>query len=138
MHATARDLEAIAYLIHHGGLHTGNQFADGISMALDVCAAAYAIAEGDIPDEFFTDETASIALIEASPRAMTAIKAISDALDSDPCETPDTDGLYQPDYIEHVSNWASTTPVGATKPPTVSEVIGRILRAANHAQTTAA
>ncbi|WP_330328259.1 hypothetical protein [Streptomyces pseudovenezuelae] len=136
MFDTGNDLQAIAYLLHHGGLHTGDQFADAFTMALDVCAAAYAVAEADIPDEFFTDEIASITLIESSPRTMAAIKAISDVLDSTVCETRQPDGTYVPDYIEHVSNWAAAaSPVDPKRPPTISEVIGRILRAANHAAT---
>ncbi|WP_446458703.1 hypothetical protein [Streptomyces rochei] len=119
------DLHGTAYLLHHGGLHTGTQFASPQG-PLDVCAAAYAITEGNLPDAFYEDEVTSIELIEASERAMAAIRAISHALDTAPCAT---DG--GPDYIEHVSNWAATPPIGATQPPTTSEVIGRILRAAD-------
>jgi hypothetical protein len=140
MNATGFVLQKMATVISTQGLHTGDQFAQhGPMDKLDICAVAYTVAENrPAPAEFFTDEVAALRLIEASPRAMAAIKAISDVLDSAPCETPTADGLYEPDHIEHVSNWAATPPVGATKPPTVSEVIGRILRAANHAHTTAA
>lgn len=137
MHSTAADLQATASLISRAGLHAGTQFASP-SGALDICAAAYAVTRGHIPAEFYDDETAALRLIEANPRAMAAIKAISDVLDSTVCETRTDDGTSIPDYIEHVSNWAATAPVGATQPPTVSEVIGRILRAANHTQTHAA
>ncbi|MEV5451650.1 hypothetical protein [Streptomyces sp. NPDC052535] len=119
------DLHGTAYLLHHGGLHTGTQFAshDG---PLDVCAAAYAITEGTLPDAFYNDECASLDLIEASDQAMAVIRAISAALETEPCET---NGV--PDYIEHVSNWAATPPIGEHFPPSTSEVIGRILRAAD-------
>lgn len=135
MHSTAQTLHAIAFYIDRYGLHTGDQFADSDQLfRFDICALSYLLAEGSAwPPVFFTDEVASIALIESSEPAMAAIRAISAALGSDPCET---DG--HPDYIEHVSNWAATPPVGDTTPPTVSEVIGCILHAANTAtqQTT--
>lgn len=128
MDSTAADLQAAAYLIHHSGLHTDTHFANATDAygALDICAAVYAVTEGNIPDAFYNDECASLDLIEASDRAMAAIRAISAALDTEPCET---NGV--PDYIEHVSNWAATPPIGATELPTTSEVIGRILRAAD-------
>ncbi|MBZ6211710.1 hypothetical protein KVH31_35015 [Streptomyces olivaceus] len=133
MNSTAADLQAAAYLIHHSGLHTGTHFANATDAygALDVCAAVYAVAEGNIPNAFYDDECASLDLIEASDRAMDAIRAVSAALDTAPCET---NGV--PDYIEHVSNWAATPPIGATQPPTTSEVIGRILRAADNQPTS--
>lgn len=143
MHGTADVLQQMAHIISLRGIHTGNQFAErdstGILTRHDICALAWVVAEQDVaPRAFFTDDEASIAIIKASPHAMAAIKAISDILDSAVCETPTSDGTYVPDYIEHVSNWAATPAVGETKPPTTSEVIGRILRAANHARSDAA
>ncbi|MEV8248022.1 hypothetical protein AB0R01_30265 [Streptomyces rochei] len=129
MNITAEDLLALADYLDLRGLHTGKELAhnDGTNIRLDICAAAYVVAEETVvPVVFFTDECASLDLIEASDRAMAAIRAISHALDTAPC---DTNG--GPDYIEHVSNWAATPPIGATQPPTTSEVIGRILRAAD-------
>lgn len=130
-------LHRAAKLIASEGLHTGNQFA-GTYTGLDICAAVYVSAESDFPTEFFTDEVASIRLIESSAPAMAAIRAISDALDTDVCETEIAPGVTVPDYIEHVSNWAATPPVFATRPPSTAEVIGRILRAAQQATPTAA
>lgn len=128
MDRTATDLQATAYLIHHSGLHTGPQFASTTDAygSLDICAAVYAVTEGNIPNAFYEDEVTSIELIEASPRAMDAIRAISAELDTEPCETNG-----RPDYIEHVSNWAATRAPFSDAPPTTSEVIGRILRAAD-------
>lgn len=111
------------------GLHTGEQFAAADSDAVDVCGAIYLAAEGTFPAEFSTDEVASIRLIECSARAMQAIRALSEVLDTQPPTTQVTDDHAVPDYIEHVCHWASTTPVFGTRPPTTSEVIGRILRA---------
>lgn len=128
---TAEILDETAHIISSYGLHTGAQFAADDSDAVDICAAVYLAAEGTCPPEFSTDETISIAIIEASAKAMTAIKAISDALDSSVCESEIVPGLWVPEYIEHVSNWAATPPIGEKTPPTVSEVIGRIQRAAN-------
>ena len=125
------DLHGTAYLLHHDGLHTGTQFASPEG-PLDVCAAAYAITEGTLPDAFYNDECTSLDIIEASDRAMAVIRAISAALDTEPCETNG-----RPDYIEHVSNWAATAPIGEHFPPRTSEVIGCILRAADtHAEQT--
>lgn len=140
MQNTKYTLVRAAHLLNILGLHTGDQFA-ARHVGLDVCAAIYVAAEGDtFPAEFTTDEVASIRLIEASAGAMTAIRALSAVLDSEPCETEIEPGTHVPDYIEHVSNWAATAPIGATEPPTKDEVIDRILRAANVAslQTTAA
>ena len=135
MNNTRFVLQKMATVISTQGLHTGSQFAvHGPMDKLDICAAAFIVAEDrPAPPEFFTDEIVSIAVIEASPRAMAAIRTISDVLDSDVCETEVEPGLYVPDYIEHVSNWAATAPIGEKTPPTTAEVVGRILRAANHA-----
>jgi hypothetical protein len=134
---TARILKQAAYLIHLNGLHTGDQFAaPGPRGALDICAAVYIAAEKKTPPEFFTDEAASLRLIESSAKAMAAIRAISDALDNEPCETEIEPGTRVPDYIEHVSNWAATRAPFAPAPPTTSEVIGRILRAAQNLTTS--
>ena len=132
MQTTAETLVEAAHIITFCGLHTGEQFADTASDALDNCAAVYLAAEGTCPVEFSTDEDASIRIIEASAPAMAAIKAISEALDSEPCEDEITPGLYVANHLEHVSNWAATaSPVPPKRRPTLDEVIGRILRAAN-------
>ncbi|WP_329474195.1 hypothetical protein OIE75_41145 (plasmid) [Streptomyces sp. NBC_01723] len=128
MPSTRRVLRRMATVINTQGLHRGTQFASrGPMDQLDICAIAYTVAEDrPAPAVFFADEVASLALIEASEPAMAAICAISAALDTEPCET---DG--EPDYIEHISNWAATRAPFSSAPPTVSEVIGRILRAAD-------
>ncbi|MGW7283892.1 DUF6197 family protein [Streptomyces sp. NPDC054847] len=134
MPSTAQILRDAASFISCYGLHTGEQFASAglLSDRLDVCAAIYEAAERMFPAEFYTDEDASLRLIECSAGAMAAIRAISDALDTQPCTTEVAPGLDMPDYIEHVSNWARTPAIGETAPPTTSEVIGRILRAAQN------
>jgi hypothetical protein len=121
------------------GIHTGEQFAafGTFGPLLDICAIAYMQAEGGtIPAEFYTDEVASLRLIESSAGAMAAIRALSDALDSEPCETEIAPGYTVPDYIEHVFNWTATAPIGENTPPSTAEVIGRILRAAHAQQAT--
>lgn len=125
MRTTAAILRRAARLITHEGLHTGNQFA-GTYTGLDICAAIYTAATDELPTEFYSDEATSLSTIEASADAMTAIRAVSDALDTQACET---DG--HPDYIEHVSNWAATPAPFETAPPTANEVIGRLLRTAD-------
>ncbi|WP_086732727.1 hypothetical protein [Streptomyces glaucescens] len=137
MRDTRTVLQQMATHIDHNGLHRGEQFAQpGPVPRLDICAVAYVVAERLTPDrypaEFFTDEVASIRLIESSASAMAAIQAISHVLDSAVCETQIEPGTWVPDYIEHVSNWAATaSPVHPKRPPTNAEVIGRIHRAIN-------
>jgi hypothetical protein len=139
MHTTD-DLQAIAHFISCYGLHRGDQFAhyNGQYVSVDISGIAYVVTEHTgIPAEFYTDEDASIRLIESSARAMAAIKAISQALDSAVCEDEIAPGHYVPNWIDHVSNWAATaSPVHPKRPPTDSEVIGRVLRAANHTAQT--
>jgi len=128
MPSTARSLRKMATVITNDGLHTGDQFGTrGVIDRLDLCAIAYIVAEDcPAPAEFFTDEGASIALIEASQPAMELIRAISAHLDFSP---PHINGT--PQYIDHVSNWARTTGIGETEPPTTTDVIGRLLRTAD-------
>lgn len=140
MPTTAMNLHVMAAYVSLHGIHVGDQFA-AADNRLDLCAIAYVVTEDlPVPAEFYTDEVASIRLIESSAPAMAAIRAISDALDTEVCETEIAPGMPVPDYIEHVSNWAATPPVFATDPPSIDEVIGRILRAAQQAtvQTPAA
>lgn len=134
MPSTGRILRTMATVISTDGLHTGEQFAQhGTTDRLDICAHAWCIAEQQpAPDVFFTDQAASMALLEASEPAMQALTAISDAIQG--YEIPDTDG--RPDVIEHVFNWTATNPIGCTQPPGLSEVIGCILRAADHTGAT--
>ncbi|GGU62070.1 hypothetical protein [Streptomyces lavendofoliae] len=128
---TKRIHEMVAIHIRCSGLHTGPQFAaPGPRPCLDLCAAYYLVAEGGpVPLEFYSDETASIRLIECSAGAMQAIRSLSAALDTEPPVTTIAPGVDVPDYIEHVSHWAATPAIGEQRPPTESEVIGRILRA---------
>lgn len=139
MRSTTHVLRLTAHIVTHRGLHTDDQFADQSTGRVDICAAIY-LATGpydlperlNIPTEFFTDEGHALDLIEANPQAMAAIRAVSAAITN--YEVPDTNG--QPDVIEHVSNWVRTPPIGCTQPPSMSEVIGCILRAARQATNT--
>jgi hypothetical protein len=141
MATTAMNLHVMAAYVNLYGVHTGDQFAAADDQ-LDICAIAYVVAEDcPVPPEFHDDECASLTLIESSAGAMAAIRAISAALDTEPCETEIEPGTRVPDYIEHVSNWAATPAPFSSVPPTTSEVIGRILRAADaldHATSHAA
>ncbi|MFJ3283348.1 DUF6197 family protein [Streptomyces halstedii] len=131
MSRTAEILRTAAHHINAVGLNTGTQFVDPGTRAIDVAAAIYVAAERSCPNEFHEDEAASLAIISASASAMTAIRALSASLDTDPCVTEIAPGHDVPDYIEHVSNWAATVPVFGDRPPTTSEVIGALLRAAS-------
>lgn len=134
MPSTTHNLHLLADELRQFGLHTGEQFAAHTPAGnrYDLCALAYLVTSDidGIPAAFFEDEAASLALIEACVPAMAVIRAISDALPTEPCET---DGV--PDYIDHVSNWASTPAPLHTEPPTVREVIACVLTAATAAQT---
>ncbi|WP_327335170.1 hypothetical protein [Streptomyces anulatus] len=145
MPSTARTLRLAAHLIAHRGLHTGEQFASTETSSLDICAALYLAAEEyalperlDIPAEFFTDENTSLEIIAASADAMAAIRILSAVIGTEPCATEIAPGHDVPDYIEHVCHWAMTTPVFGTRPPTTSEVIGTLLRAATAADNLTA
>lgn len=138
MTSTAGTLRRAAHLINHRGLHTGDQFIDQATHAADVAAAIFVAAEIVVPREFYTDEVTSLEIIAASAPAMLAIRALSDSLNTEACVTEIAPGHDVPDYIEHVCNWAATTPVFGTRAPTTSEVIGAILRAAQTAETLTA
>jgi hypothetical protein len=85
---------------------------------------------GTVPPEFYTDEVASLHLIECSARAMQAIRAISDALPTDPPTETIAPGVDVPNHIDHVSNWVRTAGIGETEPPSDLEVMGRLIRTA--------
>lgn len=125
MPETANTLQRAAHLIAHRGLHTGPQFVDRATLGVDICAAIYLAAEGICPDEFLTDEDASIHLIQGSARSMLAIQAISNGLPTEPPVTEICPGHEVPDHIEHVCHWAMAPGRSA------SEVIDRILRTAH-------
>ncbi len=130
MTGTEHDLQKMAHYISCYGLETGDQMArQGDYNTYDIPALAFRITEHHAPAVFFTNPDASVQLIKSSERAMACIRAISAAITD--YEVPDTDG--QPDVIEHVLTWVSTPPIGATEPPSICQVIGCILRAANHA-----
>ena len=135
---TADNLKAMATFIDRYGLHTGDQFAaPGPCAPLDICALAFIVAERCAPPaEFFTDELASIRLIECSAPAMQTIRAISHGLDSEPSMDTLDRGVQVPNHIEHVSNWAATRSIGEKQPPTTSEVIGRLHRIADNLATS--
>ncbi|MFJ2279174.1 hypothetical protein ACIOEZ_34060 [Streptomyces sp. NPDC087866] len=130
MTTTAGTLRRAAHLINHRGLHTGTQFADRATNSADITAAIFVAAEGHMPAEFYTDEPTSLEIIAASAQTMAALRVLSESLPTSPCVTTIAPGHSVPDYIEHVSNWAATKPVWGNRPPTVSEVVGAVLRAA--------
>ncbi|WP_331756714.1 hypothetical protein [Streptomyces decoyicus] len=122
---TAATLQRAAHLISHRGLHTGPQFVDRATLGVDICAAIYIAAEGICPDEFLTNEDASIAVIQASASSMLAIQAVSKSLPTEPPVTEIRPGHDVPDHVEHLCHWAMAPGRSA------SEVIGRILRTAH-------
>ena len=134
MPSTAYTLRRAAHIINFFGLHNGKQFAAADSNALDIAAAIYFAAENSFPAEFATDEVTSLAIIGASAPTMAAIRTLSASLPTEPSYMEIVAGHEVPEYIEHVSNWAATTPVFGEHPPTVAEVTGALHRAARSAR----
>ncbi|RSS33782.1 hypothetical protein [Streptomyces sp. WAC08241] len=132
------DLTAMATYITAHGLHTGEQLIGHDTGDIDIAALAYITAERCTPPRaFFDDEAASLRLIENSAPTMQLLHAISAVLDTEPCTTLTDDGVEIPDYIEHISNWTATPPIGRKTPPTRDEITDRLrTAAANTARTT--
>ncbi|PZT71429.1 hypothetical protein [Streptomyces sp. AC1-42T] len=106
---------------------------------LDVCAAIYMAATAEaLPAVFRSTDPAdvhlAIELIKGNRDAMTAIHAVWQGLnskitDEDLCDgVPAVDGPDE--WIDRVSYWAGTAPTSSAKPPTLLEVMGRLLRTA--------
>ncbi|MFD8626646.1 hypothetical protein ACFV4E_22645 [Streptomyces hygroscopicus] len=134
--STGTVLRTTRDIVNYYGLWTGEQFAtrDG---RLDLSAAIYRAVTGQTPNCFLNDEDMALLLIETNPVVMEAIRMVSAVLPTQPCTTEVDPGYEVPDYVEHVSNWASTAPVFAEQPPTVSEVLGLLERAADTADNLA-
>ncbi|MDJ0466107.1 hypothetical protein [Streptomyces sp. H27-C3] len=150
MHATptttATLLRDAAFHLSQYGLHREHAFVGPNTRAhldhgpLDVCAAVYLAATASpLPPLFHSadtaDEQAAIELIKAQPQAMAAIHALWDGLDSKITEADVSDELPTADgpdeWIDRVSYWAATAPVSWAKPPTLIEVMGRLIRTAD-------
>lgn len=134
--STGTVLRTTRDIVNYYGLWTGDQFAtnDG---RLDLVAAIYRAVTGSTPNCFLTDEDMALLLIETNAVVMDAVRMVSAVLPTQPCTTEVAPGYEVPDYVEHVSNWACTAPVFSTRPPTVSEVIGVLDRAADTADALA-
>ncbi|GHJ34266.1 hypothetical protein TPA0910_86990 [Streptomyces hygroscopicus subsp. sporocinereus] len=134
--STGTVLRTTRDIVNYYGLWTGEQFAtrDG---RLDLSAAIYRAVTGQTPNCFLNDEDMALLLIETNPVVMEAIRMVSAVLPTQPCTTEVDPGYEVPDYVEHVSNWASTASVFAQQPPTVSEVLGLLARAADTADNLA-
>lgn len=131
MPSTSRILRTMATTITNDGLHTGEQFGlRGATDRFDICAHAWLAAEDrPAPDEFFTDQAASMALLEANEPAMQALRALSASITD--YEAPEVDG--QPDVIEHVFAWTAVPGIGQKTPPSLDEIVGRLIRVSNQA-----
>jgi hypothetical protein len=121
-------LRTAADLITTHGLWRGEQLA-GPNGELDLSAAIHVAATGTVPQAFRDDEATALDLIANDPEVMAAIRHLSATIDHLGGVAPGP----RPDYVEHVSQWAMTPAPRDTCPPTESEVIGRLLRAANQA-----
>lgn len=128
-------LRYTARILAERGIHTGPQFAapDG---SLDICAAIYLAAYGKQPAEFETDEDYSTTVIELSYEARQAIKALSASLPTEPPTVESAPGYEEPSHLEHVSRWASTGQFPDEQPPTLTEVINHLARAADALDST--
>ncbi|MDK0525053.1 hypothetical protein [Streptomyces sp. ML-6] len=137
MSSTGTVLRTAAHILNHSGLHTGPQFAtaDG---RLDITAAIFRAVTGRTPNCFLTDEDYSLLQIRMCEPAMDAIRMLSAVLPTLPPTDPSTG---TDDHIEHICHWAATPAWNGTpdkQPPTMPEVIGAILRAAQAADALTA
>ncbi|MFE7111716.1 hypothetical protein ACFU98_29835 [Streptomyces sp. NPDC057575] len=121
-------LRTTAHILSYYGLHTGKQFASADGR-LDICAAIFRATTGKTPNCFLTDEDTALLQIQVCEPAMDAIRMLSAVLPGLPPTDPDSGA---DDHIEHVCHWAVTPD---NQPPTMPEVIGAILRAAQAADT---
>lgn len=136
MHSTGRSLRIMASIVATDGVHTGEQFAHrGATDRYDICALAWIVAEDQpAPDVFFTDQAASMDILQASQPAMDVLRTLSASIRD--YEVPDTDGV--PDVVEHVFNWTATPGIGQSSPPSTAEIAGRLHRASQQATPNAA
>lgn len=130
MSETADILRYTGRIISERGLRTKRQFA-GPDGSLILVAAIYVATHGKQPDVFEFDEDLSITFIASSPDAMQAIRAFSDALDTEPPVTEIAPGHEVPDYIEHVSHWAESGTAFCKRPPTTTRVMYQLNVAAD-------
>ncbi|MFJ8677175.1 hypothetical protein [Streptomyces sp. NPDC093589] len=137
MSETAEIRAYMARIIRERGLHTGRHFI-GPNGAVSISAAAFLAAHGYEPDSFRTDEDLAATLISCSAPAMQAIKAISGDLDTAPAFDVIAPGYETDDHIEHVEHWASTPQFRDEQPPSLNQVIGRVLRTNDIPRTLAA
>ncbi|MFE9491441.1 hypothetical protein ACFYNF_34225 [Streptomyces sp. NPDC006641] len=132
--STGTILRTAAHILNYYGLHTGRQFAS-VDGRLDITAAIFRATTGKTPNCFLTNENASLLQIQVCEPAMDAIRMLSAVL---PTLPPTDPGTGTDDHIEHVCHWAMTpvwTGNADDQPPTMPEVIGAILRAAQAADT---
>ncbi|MEU3399409.1 DUF6197 family protein [Streptomyces filamentosus] len=130
MNHTPQVLRDAASLINEHGLYTGEQFV-GPDGSYDLVAAIYQAGARILPGAFRTDAAAAIAFIKGCKRAMDAIRAFYTTLQAAYPEAHDDD-----EVIDTVSVWAEKGDWGPDQqPPTTSEIIGRLLRAAEALET---
>ncbi|MEU9998059.1 hypothetical protein [Streptomyces sp. NPDC050848] len=126
MSETTRILRAAAHAATYHGLQTGAHFADSTGR-LDMVAAIYVGATGKTPHSFTNDNHTACLLIETNEPVMAAIRAVSAVLPTDIPTDAET-GLYC--HIEHLAYWQEDRQHTTGQPPTHTEVVGVLLRAA--------
>lgn len=119
-------LRTAALVLDDLGLHTGDHFASNEG-PLDISAAIFRAVTNRTPNCFLSDDDQAILLIQTNEPAMEAIRALSASLPTEPPTDPETG---QDDHIEHLAWWASYAPDGLAV-PTLTEVIGRLVRTAD-------
>ncbi|GAA0500873.1 hypothetical protein [Streptomyces olivaceiscleroticus] len=106
-------------LIDWHGLHPGPHFATEAGF-LHLAAAPFYAAETYLPRAFFTDEEASIRLIQCSAETMSALRWISAVLPTEPPTDPDTGAV---DYLEHISHWLTEDDFFTGRRPNATDVL---------------
>lgn len=130
MPETARILRYTTRIISERGLRTRRNFV-GPTGDIALSAAIYLAAHGKELNVFRFDEDLSIGFIQCSAPAMQAIRAISNALGTEPPVTEITARHEVPDHIEHIEHWTAHGTTFDKHAPTTARVMALLERTAD-------
>lgn len=132
--STGTILDVAAQLLSYYGLERTDLINTGRE-ALSIEAAVFRAVAGRIPNAFTRDPQTAELLLETNEPTQEALAWISAVLPTDAPHNPDTS---VDDHLEHIRTWVSTPDFFTGTVPTVSEVIGVVLRAKQTAEALAA